>query len=734
MASLADGTLGMSMSLSGKPRAIRTLLAMLIVAGLAVLVAANPASSRSQRSASSGAGHQIDDDRPNFVVLMTDDQTYEQLAALPQLRAAMAPSGVEFSNSVVSYPLCCPSRATFLTGQYSQNHGVDSNGTGSDPAEASPGPPPGAVAAQNLVEPEGEFQFHQVEATALPVALSDAGYFTGFIGKYLNGYGSGENGNSPAERVPPGWADWRGLVEPYTSRYWSVHLNIQGTVTDLSGSFQSDVYAAQAEDVLENASASGQPFFLQVSFSAPHASADRNTIYADRDATAYPGATAPRPRSFNEYDTYDKPTFLQDFYAPLTPTDETDIDQFYRSQLRSLRSVDDAAIRIIDRLQALDELQDTVIIFTSDNGLFHGEHRIKGGKFLPYEESIRVPLLLSGPAVAPGVAGTTIDAPVANIDLVPTILDLAGADALASPDGRSLRPLLEGQGERWSVRHDGWAPGPARARPVLLRGTKLVRQDQFPQVAYTGVRSDGWVYVKWKTPGGPQYELYDLDSDPHQLVNRAGDPEVRSVQRRLERQRRLLQSCRGPSCEVAPYGYLDLPRDSALPAWFDAATWADAHSFGAAYADGTFRPDLPIRRLDLLLWLWRHAGAPTTAPDAGVVDVPDPARAAANWAIAEGIVRPSAGGTLDPARPALRRDVLLWLWKYRGRPSAQTDVTLPPDVDPSSPQVAAYRWALEDPPGEAGPLVTLGAPRRLALRDASTRAVAVTALYELDRR
>lgn len=694
---------------------------------LVVPIAANAA------VGSAPANHQsairTPDRRPNFVVIMTDDQTLEQLSAVPQLRAALAPRGVEFTNSVVSYPLCCPSRATFLTGQYSQNHHVDSNGDGgTGEATAS------EVEAVNRVEPEGEFQFHAAEDTALPVALSAAGYYTGFVGKYLNGYGSGQGGNSAADRVPPGWTDWRALVEPYVSRYWSVHLNIRGTLTDLSGEFQSDVYAAQAEDMLDRASSSGQPFYVQVAFSSPHASADRNSIYADRDATAYPGAVAPRPRSFDEYDTYDKPQFLQDFYAPLTATDETDIDQFYRSQLRSLRSVDDAALRLVERLRSLDELDDTVIIFTSDNGLFHGEHRIKGGKFLPYEESIRVPLLISGPVVSSALAGTTIDAPVANIDLAPTILDFAQADALAPADGRSLRPLVEGLDENWSANYSAWAPGPARTRPILLRGMKLIRQDQFPEVAYTAVRAGGWVYVKWKTPGGPQFELYDLEADPNQLVNLAGQSRVRSVQRRLERQRRLLQNCRAASCDVPPYGYLDLPRSDPAPAWFNAAAWADAQAYGAGYADGTFRPATQAHRLDVLLWLWRQAGSPTTAPDAGVTDVPEPARPAANWAVAEHLVRLAPDLTIGATRSVLRRDIVLWLWRGTGRPTPSPTVALPRDLDPASPHASAYLWALDDPPGSAGPLLALTGDGRFGAQTVATRAEAIVAFYQAHQR
>ena len=702
--------------------------ALLIVVVAGSMFTPDPAEGRHQPV--SVATGDLENDRPNFVVIMTDDQTVDQMSALPQVQERLASTGATFSDSIVSYPQCCPSRASMFTGQYTHNNGVDSN-AGS--AEALPFST--SVESSNTAEPESEFQFRGgAEQRSLAVALSNAGYRTGLLGKYFNGYGTGRAGNSPPTRVPPGWSDWR-VSSSRTNHYRAVHLNINGTVTDFSGQFQTDLYADQAEDMIALAAAADQPFYLQFNFSAPHQSTDGNPMYANRHSGAFPGSAAPRPQSYDEANISDKPPFLQRVLPALTASEQQEIDSFYRNQLRSLASVDDAAVRIFEAVEAAQETSNTIFVFTSDNGLFHGEHRIPGGKFLPYEESIRVPLIIAGPVVDASVIGTTIDQPVANIDLAPTILDYAGAAPLSRADGRSLRPLLDGSHPDWSTRSNPWNPTPSRSRAILLTGTAQDLAGRVPALGYSGVRSaDGWVYVKWRAPGGAQYELYDLETDPNQLDNRAGDPDVRWVQSRLERQRRLLKTCRGASCEVPPYGYLDLPRAGAPPAWVAAASWADAHSLGAAYADGTFRPDSPVRRLDLLLWMWRHAGAPTTAPDAGVVDVPEQARAAANWAIAEGIVRPGAGGTLDPSGSALRRDLILWLWKSSGRPAAQSAVALPTDVDPSSPQANAYRWALDNPPGAAGPLITLDSARQLSVRQPSTRAVAITALYELDRR
>jgi arylsulfatase A-like enzyme len=694
-------------------------LALAVAGSALVFVGGGP-------GAGGGAAPAAADEPPNVVVIMTDDQTVEQMRVLPEVQARLGGEGITFTNAFVTYPLCCPSRATYLTGQYTHNHHVFSNGTATPSASPAAGPE-----ADAEVEPENEQQFRgDAESESVAVALQQAGYHTGLLGKYLNGYGSGQSGNSGPRRVPPGWDDWQAVIEPYLDAYESPHLNINGEVHDFTGQFQTDLYAERAEMMIDDASATGQPFFLQIGFSAPHGSSTGDTMYADRHAGAFPGETAPRPPSFNEADISDKPGFLRAFYPPLTSGRRADLDARYRREVRSLLSVDEAVVRIIDRLEATGELDDTILVFTTDNGLFHGEHRIYGGKYVPYEPALRVPLIVAGPAVADGLRGTASDALVANIDLVPTILDYAGAAPLRPPDGRSLRPLLEGDAANWSHAGGPWQPAPARIRPLLITGV-AGGSPRYPSVGYTGVRSaDGWVYVKWDGPNGPRYELYDLNTDPHQLENLANDPAFLGRRSSLERQRALLVHCQARSCEVPPVGYLDLP-PSGEASWLPAAQWGEAALLGVGYADGTFRGSTPIQRQALVSWLWRHAGAPTGSPPSGHTDVPPHLAEAVNWAMEVGMLVPVADQRFHPTGTVTRTDIARWLWRLAGQPEAST-ADLPPDVPASLGAAEAIAWVLEDPPGEAKPIMYVHPDGRFHRSEVVTRSRAIVTVRRYD--
>ncbi|HYF46409.1 MAG TPA: sulfatase/phosphatase domain-containing protein, partial [Acidimicrobiales bacterium] len=367
----------------------------------------------------------------------------------------------------------------------------------------------------------------------------------------------------------------------------------------------------------------------------------------------------------------------------------------------------------VDHLSTIGELEETVLVFTSDNGLFFGEHAIAAGKSLPYEPAVRVPLIIAGPGVDPAQRGTTSDLPVANVDLGATILDLADTAPLAPLDGRSLVPLLAGDAASWEARHP---------RPVYLMGIGRTELDP-GRPTFSGVRTgDGWVYLRWET-SPPAVELYDLRTDPHQLENLAGDPSLQVLQARLERQRQLLVRCAGRSCDVPPFGFLDLP-GATVPPWFGPARWAEEAGVEVAFPDGTFRPSGRPARGTTIGWLWREAGSPVAAPSA-VADVPPSLQSAADWAVEAGVLS-AATTDLRPQLVTSRSTWASWLWRRAGRPPGRS-AGLPSDVPArhrTRPEVA---WLYTDPDG-SGPLRAPGGtvPARFLPDTPVTRATAVT--------
>jgi hypothetical protein len=189
-----------------------------------------------------GSAQPEPDQRPNVVVLMTDDQTLESMRVMPGVRRMLAERGTTFSRSFVSFPLCCPSRATFMTGQYAHNHGVLGNR-----------PPTGGYGRLRRRE-------------TLPVWLDRAGYETMHVGKFLNRYGQ----DLGPYHVPPGWDEWQGSIDPSTYQYTGVTLNENGSLSSYPGEYSTDLYAERAVELIEDAASEDEPFFLSVGFLAPH--------------------------------------------------------------------------------------------------------------------------------------------------------------------------------------------------------------------------------------------------------------------------------------------------------------------------------------------------------------------------------------------------------------------------------------------------------------------------------
>ena len=465
--------------------------------------------------------------RPNIVVLMTDDQTVADLAVMPRVERLLASAGVSFDRSYVSYPVCCPSRATYLSGQYAHNHHV-----------------------LGLYPPTGGYgRFDARES--LPVWLERAGYHTVHLGKYMNGYGT----DTPDD-APPGWSEWYGAVGYSTYRMWGYTLNENGENHTYGSPFdedprlyQTDVLAERAVEVIRRRAAAGAPLFLSVAFLAPHHEGDsirRFTGHLVRPAPRHAGRFSDEPlpltEAFNEADVSDKPSFLRQ-RRPLSTAQIDRIVRHYRDRQASLLAVDEAVADIVGALDRAGELENTYIVFTSDNGYLQGEHRVPSGKMLVYDPSSRVPLIVRGPGLPPGAHSQEL---VGNIDLAPTILELAQAQPGRVIDGRSLlpfarnpllqsrRPLLhETGGRHYAFGREQDAAGAPAAEPVLN---------------YKAVRTTRWLYVRYESG---ESELYDLQADPDELDSRHADPRYRPVVVVLRRLLARLADCAGSGCRAA---------------------------------------------------------------------------------------------------------------------------------------------------------------------------------------
>ena len=367
-------------------------------------------------------------DRPNIVVVMTDDQDFRSMSAMPQTRKLIARRGTTFDTNVVNFPLCCPSRATFLTGQYAHNHGIQWNNA-----------------------PDGGY-YALDQAKTLPVWLSRAGYETIHIGKYLNEYGE----RDPHE-VPRGWDQWWGGVDPSTYDYYGYTLNHNGSLRTYGtepGDYSTDVYADIAAREIRRAADDRKPFFLNLAPLAPHTVAVESAarmegtpaVPAPRDLGAYADAELPPWPNFNEADISDKPAVEAFFPAPMDLDTIASLTEHYRGRMASLLAVDDLVARVGSQLRRagvaeghgrhLHLRQRLDPRGAPDPRLRHRGRAGVGREVRPFEGSSRVPLMIAGPGFP---ERRTVRSPTVNADLAPTILDLADADAGLPPDGVSLR-------------------------------------------------------------------------------------------------------------------------------------------------------------------------------------------------------------------------------------------------------------------------------------------------------
>jgi N-acetylglucosamine-6-sulfatase len=438
--------------------------------------------------------------QPNIIFILTDDMRKDDLNAryMPQTTTELVAKGMSFQNAFVSNPLCCPSRATIMRGQYAHNTDVWFNNNVFDP---DPNVRDGGW--------EG-YKGNGYESDNVATRLKAAGYSTGLFGKYLNGYGATTVPTTP----PPEWDDWFAFKQP---EYYNYDVNDNGTIKHFgtrSTDYSTDVLKSQVQEFIgANAAPGKPPFFAYIAPYAPHGP----STPAPRDKNTFNGLKAPRLASFNEADVTDKPPWIQSLRR-LTSDDIASIDKRHENRIESLQAVDDLVAAVVGKLGAEDVLSNTYIVFTSDNGWHHGEHRIRSGKGRPYEEDIRVPLVIRGPNVQPN---SSTDELVLNTDYLPTFMDLAGTQTPSYVDGRSLLPLFPTGSTTTSWR-----------TAVLIEGRKYSADPEIPvDINYNAIRRSTDKYVEYE---GGFRELYNLTppgtpgADPNELANTysSADPNV----------------------------------------------------------------------------------------------------------------------------------------------------------------------------------------------------------------
>jgi N-acetylglucosamine-6-sulfatase len=431
-------------------------------------------------------------DKPNVVLILADDLD-KAVFERSTLESPWVPKGMSFTNALATTPLCCPSRASILRGQYAHNTGLVRN---------------------NNDQPQGGaayFRRRGLDERTVATILQANGYKTWFGGKYLNGYGG--EGEEPGY-VPPGWDSWQAYIS-------AANANVDGQVAYFPFQHYTDWLSARAEKFIDAQQDSSRPFYMHLAPLNTHGPFHIPL----RHRGAYLGQRAPRPPSFDEADVSDKPGWVRD-EPPVNARGAAEFDQWHVLRMQSALTLEHLCANVIDALERTNQLDDTYLIFTSDNGFHLGLHRIKTTKGTPYVESHEVPFVVRGPGVP---AGASFDELAANIDLAPTVLDLAGVTVPSWMDGRSLKPFF-----------DGSAPGSWR---MSLLVENMESPGKKPRPPYSGIRRRDEVYVEYMSG---EKEYYDLKKDPYQLENRPQDA-PRAIKDKLS----ALKECAGDGCRRA---------------------------------------------------------------------------------------------------------------------------------------------------------------------------------------
>ncbi|WGL51762.1 sulfatase [Nocardioides sp. BP30] len=455
--------------------------------------------------------------RPNILMITADDLSELDLPFMPHVRHLMAQQGVTLSEAEAPTPICVPARASLLSGQYAHNDG-----------------------ARTISGPHGGYHSFDEHGT-VATSLRAAGYDTLFTGKFLNGYG--EHGT--AHQVPPGWSDWRATIDPTTYGFFNPTFDLNGRLEHSHG-YSTTVISRQANAMLRSPARATRPWFAWVNYVAPHFGGpiepgDPRRIF--RGTSAAIPTTVPAPRDRGRFAAMPLPHRPDLFEAKryrrllpknspgrrkVTPKLRRALRMAYDQRLEAVQGVDRAVAAQLRVLRRSGQLDDTMVIFASDNGYATGEHNING-KLWHYDEIVRIPMLIRGPGVP---RDTTVATPVTNPDVAATIIAAAGARPQRTLDGVDIRP---------------WLSAPAQERVVPIEGWPVTNGDRR---LYSGVRFGSYTYVRLRHG---REELYDRSSDPYELRNLAKVPAARHVLEQLRALDARYRDCRGGSCPTAFY-------------------------------------------------------------------------------------------------------------------------------------------------------------------------------------
>ena len=442
--------------------------------------------------------------QPNVLFIISDDQTYDTLDVMPAVQA-LQHRGTTYTRYYDSFPLCCPTRAAFLSGQYSHNNGVWDN-----------------------IAPRGGYSALRDKDNTLPKWLHDAGYRTAILGKLLNQYSMSTWG------IPAGWDLFRG-TEGEVYNYDATTIRDEtGKVTEYAG-YKTDVYAQLAVNMLDELN-TGQPWFFWLAPNAPHVGRPRDSDDSAELESCSPSPTwrdteqstpLPANPAFNEADVSDKPYHIRRL-SLLTPAKVSAIHEAYTQQLECLRSLDTLVADVVAKLDATGQLDNTDIIYVSDNGFAYGEHRVPAGKKLPYDYATHLPLIAAGPDFPHRVDSGMRS----SVDVTPTILQVAGAGPEHVIDGKSLLTK----------------PDPYRA--ILNEGRVVGHNSLAATITkYVGIRTKYWLYARYRYRGGTsEAELYNRVMDPAELTSVVNDPKYQDVRQRLDDWVNEIKDCVGTDC------------------------------------------------------------------------------------------------------------------------------------------------------------------------------------------
>ena len=439
------------------------------------------------------------DAKPNIILILVDDQVISSFNTLPKIQSDLIGKGIFFKNTFCASPVCAPSRASILTGQYPHNHGEETNGS-------------------------KKFVNNRDKDNTIATILKNGGYKNVFIGKYTHGY-------NDANYVPPGWYNWYALLGGAPG-YYDYIMSANGKPIKYDShenDYSTDVISKIANNFILNNKDPDRPFFMYIAPFAPHSPrtpAPRHANYHfEKDS---------RP-PFYESDISDKPKWVQDHrkFYPLHDGEKRVRDGTYK--LNSLLAVDEMIDKLIKNLAHTGKLDNTYIFYLADNGDDFSTHVKATGKLLPYEEGVRTPLVVRVPGINHSVKHDHL---VSTVDLLPTIIELAGLDMPSFVDGRSMVPLLSSE----PLPESEWR----KRCYVELGDFKSWYQKAYPP-RYQLIRGSAYKYIEYATG---EKEFYDLRVDPKEMTN-SYDSLSSETRHNLNLQLRRLSSCKGRSCRDA---------------------------------------------------------------------------------------------------------------------------------------------------------------------------------------